>query len=194
MKKNGIIFFEEYIGERRTCTRIKDTLIMGLRSSKDGTSEGEIGDEQFQYIAHHIKEHGNVKHKIFALHHHMINVPAAGIKRTTLVDSGDALEVVRRFDVDLVLMGHRHVPHMWTFGNSVLLYCGTSASKKVRGRDSPSFNHIKITDNELIAYIVDSVTLEKELLVHKKDGKIVQFEPREDYLEHLWKSNVYTQE
>ncbi len=191
MKKNGIIFFEQYVGERRTSKVINDTHILGLRSSKDGNSEGEIGDEQFQWIADQITRYPDVKHRVFALHHHMINVPAAGIKRNTLIDSGDALEVVRRFNIDLVLMGHRHVPHMWEFHDSILLYCGTSASTKVRGRDVPSFNHITITDDEIIAYIVDSTTLEKHLLVHKKLGKIVKFEPRDDYLEHLWKSGIF---
>ncbi len=194
-KNNGIVFFEEMFDYRRSCKRCGtngEMLILGLRSGQDGTAEGELGDEIIQWMAHEIQNHP-AKFKIVALHHHLINIPSAGIKRASLVDSGNALEAIRFFGVDLVLMGHRHVSHVWNLDGSTLLYCGTSTSTKVRGRDVPSFNeiHVDLENKELIAHIVSTIDYQKRLLVHKKDGVVLEFEKKDTNLEHLLKYNIF---
>ena len=52
-KANGIISFERYIMPRRSKMILedKDTIIIGLNSSKGDSSEGEIGDEQLEWCA-----------------------------------------------------------------------------------------------------------------------------------------------
>ena len=194
-KNNGIVFFEEYFDYRRCCRHCgndDEILLLGLRSGQDGTAEGELGDEILQWMAHEIQKHP-AKFKIVGLHHHLINIPSAGIKRASLVDSGNALEAIRYFGVDLVLMGHRHVSHVWNLDGCTLLYCGTSASTKVRGRDVPSFNHIQLDldNNELIAHIISSIDYKKTLLVHKKDKVVLDYEKSDTNLDHLLKHNIF---
>lgn len=192
-RNHGIVFFERFIGPRRNVIAIaeKDTFIMGVRSPRDNTSEGELGDAQIDWMYQKLKNSKEL-FKILALHHHVIAVPSAGAKRTTLIDAGEVLQLVQEFKIDLVLQGHRHVPHVWQFGNAVLLYCGTTASGKVRADDPPCFNHISLNRDELKAYVVNSKNLEKNLLIHQIRGKMNYIKPRTARIEHIVKSNIFS--
>ena len=77
---------------------------------------------------------------------------------------GEVLQIAQEYEVDLVLQGHRHVPHVWQFGDSILLYCGTSTSNKIRADDQPCFNEISIYDDKLDVNIIDSINLLISLL------------------------------
>ncbi len=191
-KNNGILFFERYIGPRRWSITLKerDTVIIGVRSPRDNTSEGELGDEQLEWMVKQLKKCEN-KLRILALHHHLVDVPYAGAKRNTLVDAGEALELTQVYDIDLVLMGHRHVPHVWRFGNSALLYCGTTSSDKVRADESPCFNQISLYEDELEVYVVDSRTLKKNLLISQKRGENDYIRPRKTRIEHIIQTKVF---
>ena len=48
-------------------------------------------------------------------------------------------------DVDLVLCGHKHVPHEWRFENFYLVNAGTVSSLKVRGYATQCYNTIELT-------------------------------------------------
>ena len=190
-KNNGIVFFERYIGPRRWKVIIdnKDTIIIGVRSLRDNTSEGELGDEQLEWMVQQLKKCNN-KLRILALHHHLVAVPYAGAKRNTLIDAGEALELTQAYNIDLVLMGHRHVPHAWRFGNATLLYCGTTSSDKVRADESPCFNRISLYEDELEVFVVDSQTLNKTLLISQKRGESY-IRPRKARIEHLIQTKVF---
>ena len=56
-KNNGILFFERYIGPRRWKKTLeeKDTVLIGVRSPRDNTSEGELGDEQLEWMVNQLK-------------------------------------------------------------------------------------------------------------------------------------------
>jgi 3',5'-cyclic AMP phosphodiesterase CpdA len=191
---SGLVFFERYIGARRSKVILEDqdAMILGLRSAKGDTSEGELGSEQLQWIMNELK---NSHHstKIVALHHHLLSVPSSGFKRTTLVDAGEMLELTRLYDVDLVLMGHKHCPHAWTVDSSVLLYCGTSTSEKVRADERPCFNYIHIDEKYIKSYIVDSMTYHKKLLINHRRGhsdtKYIRH--RKTRIEHISSCNVW---
>ena len=189
---HGVVFFERYVGPRRSVLKIenKDTIIIGIRSARDNTSEGEIGDEQLEWIIKQLKENED-KIKVLALHHHVVAVPSAGFKRTTLVDAGEILQVAQDYEIDLILQGHRHVPHAWIFGNSVLLYCGTSCSNKVRADDSPCFNEISIFEDKLEVRVVDSSTLNDHLLISQNRGEIDYIRSRNDRINHLIKTKIF---
>ncbi|MFX1277404.1 MAG: metallophosphoesterase family protein [Promethearchaeota archaeon] len=189
---HGVVFFERYIGPRRLILKIenKEILIIGIRSSRDNTSEGEVGDEQLEWIINQIKKNKE-KFKVLALHHHVVAVPSAGCKRSTLVDAGEILQVAQDYEIDLILQGHRHVPHAWIFGNSILLYCGTSTSNKVRADDTPCFNEISIFEDKLEVQVVDSQTLNRHLLISQNRGKIDYLKPRNDRINHLIKTNIF---
>ncbi len=177
-KNYGLLLFEEYIGPIRTSKKINehDAIILGLRSAKDGTSTGELGREQLEWILEEFSQKNpetgrEYKNKILALHHHLIDVPYSGVKENILRDAGDALELVRMNNVDLVLMGHRHVPHVWIFEDIPLVYCGTSASKKYRAKSAPCFNQIHMDENKIEVDFINSKTLEEQQLLYRKNGK-----------------------
>ncbi len=165
-------------------------LIIGIRSSRDNSSEGEIGDEQLEWIIKQLKENEE-KIKILALHHHVVAVPSAECKRSTLVDAGELLQVAQDYEIDLILQGHRHVPHAWIFGDSILLYCGTSTSGKVRADDTPCFNEISIHEDKLEVRVVDSYSLKKHLLISQNRGNIDYLKPRNDRINHLIRTNIF---
>ena len=59
----------------------KDTIIIGLNSSKGDSSEGEIGDEQLEWAAFQFNK--NLENRVLAFHHHVVAVPYSGRKQTT---------------------------------------------------------------------------------------------------------------
>jgi 3',5'-cyclic AMP phosphodiesterase CpdA len=189
---NGVVFFERFIGPRRAALVLdeKDTFILGVRSPRDNTSEGEVGDEQLEWMMKQFDK-CNKNIKILALHHHLVAVPSAGVKRGTLVDAGEVLQLTQDYGIDLVLQGHRHVPHVWAFGKTVLVYCGTSASNKVRADDTPCFNEISIDSDKITIKVVDSLTLSKNLLFSQDRGHVSYMKSRNEKINHILNSNVF---
>lgn len=188
-KYNGILNFEKFFGPRisKKVFERQKVLALGLRSAKDDVKLAELGDLQLKFIIEQFQQH-LTKKKILALHHHLISVPYAGRTWNTLIDAGEVLEIIRMYNVDLVLMGHRHVPHVWNLNGTTLLYCGTSTSGKVRANEPPSFNHIIFNDSILHVDIVNSYSLKREALF-KKDNKDIGFVKfRKTRLEHLLKA------
>lgn len=191
VKNNGLIFFERFIAPRRSRIVLEelDTIIVGLCSAKDDMSEGEITDEQLAWLARQFNK--NLENRIIALHHHVIAVPYSGRKNTTLLDAGELIELTQLFEVDLVIMGHKHIPHAYAIGPTTFLYCGTSTSNKVRADESPSFNLIELDDGFLQIYNVDSDTLKKNLLLTRKNDIIEFIRPRKSRIEHLINSKLF---
>ena len=132
-----------------------------------------------------------MENRVIALHHHVISVPYSGRKATTLVDAGELLEFTQLFEVDLCIIGHKHISYAINVGSTTFLYCGTSTSNKVRADESPSFNHIKLDKGDLEVQIVNTMTLEKTLLLEKQDGHTNFIRPRKTRIEHLLSSSVW---
>jgi 3',5'-cyclic-AMP phosphodiesterase len=191
-KHNGLVFFERYISPRRSRLVLeeKDAIILGLRSCKDGTQEGELHDEQFRWIIDQINKFQKTL-RILALHHHLIAVPYSGIKRSTLVDAGEAIELTRVYNIPLVLMGHKHCPHVWNLGKSVFLYCGTTSSEKTRADENPCFNEISIDGHRMEVNIVDSKSFNKELLFKQQNGILDFVRHRKTRIDHILQSKVF---
>ncbi|TFG26171.1 MAG: metallophosphoesterase [Promethearchaeota archaeon] len=191
-KNNGLIFFEKFLGPRRRTMVIneKDTIIVGLSSVIDDLKDGEIGDEQLLWLAEQFDKPGSpgLENRIIALHHHLIPLPLAGRKWTTVRDAGEILEFTQLYNIDLVLSGHRHVPHAWVIGPTTFLYCGTSSSDKVRADEPPSFNHITLDKGDLEVYIVSAIDLEKNILLTRKNSITEFVRPRRTRIEHLLKT------
>ncbi|NVM44443.1 MAG: metallophosphoesterase [Candidatus Lokiarchaeota archaeon] len=190
-KNSGLIYFEKIIGPRRSRLILDelDTLIVGVCSARDDMSEGMIGDEQLDFCGRCFNK--NLENRILALHHHLIPVPLSGQKFTTVRDAGEILEFTQLFELDLVLMGHRHVPHAYVIGPTTFLYCGTSTSKKVRADDSPSFNHIILDKGDIEVFMVNSINLERNLLLERKLSRTKFVRPRRTRIEHLLSSDVW---
>lgn len=195
-KNSGLVFFEKLIGPRRSRMLLedKDTIIVGICSAIDDMAEGRIGDEQLDWLGRQFNK--NLENRIIALHHHLIPTPMSGQKFTTVRDAGEILEFTQLFEVDLVLAGHRHVGHSYVMSwknnfSTTFLYCGTSTSRKVRADDSPSFNQIFLEGGDLEVYTVNSDTLEKNLLLDRKDNLTEFMRPRKSRIEHLLSSEVW---
>ncbi|MHA1748903.1 MAG: metallophosphoesterase family protein, partial [Promethearchaeota archaeon] len=190
-KNSGLIYFEKIIGRRRSRLILdeRDTLIVGLCSASDDIASGQIGDEQLDWAGRQFDK--NLENRVLALHHHLIPVPMSGQKFTTVKDAGELLEFTQLFEIDLVLMGHRHVSHGWIIGPTTFLYCGTSTSKKVRADDSPSFNHIILNEGDIEVNIVNSTNLESTLLLERKLSRTKFVRPRRTRIEHLLSSSVW---
>ena len=196
VKNSGIIFFEKIIGPRRSRLLLedKDTIIVGVCSARDDMAEGRIGDEQLDWLGRQFNK--NLENRIMALHHHLIPIPMSGQKFTTVRDAGEILEFTQLFEIDLVLMGHRHVPHAYTISwknssSTTFLYSGTSTSNKVRADDSPSFNRIYLDEGDLEDYLVNTTNLEETLLLERKEHHTEFIRPRKTRIEHLLASSVW---
>ena len=190
-KNSGLIYFEKIIGPRRSRLILEglDTIIVGLCSARDDMSEGMIGDEQLDFCGRCFDK--NLENRVLALHHHLIPVPLSGQKFTTVRDAGEIIEFTQLFEIDLVLMGHRHVPHAYVIGPTTFLYCGTSTSNKVRADDKPCFNHIILNEGDLEVSIVNSINLERTLLLERKLSRTKFVRPRRTRIEHLLSSLVW---
>ncbi len=196
VKSSGLVFFEKIIGPRRSRLILeeKNALIVGICSARDDLAEGRIGDEQLDWLGRQFNR--NLEDRVIALHHHLIPIPMSGQKFTTVRDAGEILEFTNLFEIDLVLMGHRHVPHAYTISwknssSTTFLYSGTSTSNKIRANDAPSFNHIFLSEGNLEVYIVNSVNLKKNLLLERKEHHTEFIRPRKTRIEHLLASEVW---
>ena len=67
-----------------------------------------------------------------------------------LEDAGDILDMVLRHNVDLVLMGHRHVERVLRINNTLLVNATTTSSIRTRGRLGHSLNIIDIKKDKPI--------------------------------------------
>ncbi|MHA1732057.1 MAG: metallophosphoesterase family protein [Promethearchaeota archaeon] len=185
-KNNGLLFYEEFIGPRTTKLEFPEEklLLLGLSSPLTDVRSGYLGNFQLQWMVKMLQRYPEHK-TVLALHHHLVQVPDAGRNRDTIWDAGDVLEVTQTFDVDLVLMGHRHVPHAYTIGNTTLLYCCTSATVKTKAEEHPSCNHIVLEDDRLEVHTISSVDGERKPLYKREGGRVVFSRRRNTRLRNL---------
>ena len=137
----GYVHFEELFGERRWARDIGPVRLVGADSSEPDLNEGRIGREHYDWIRSSFDCDAELK--VFALHHHLISVPGTGRERSTVQDAGDLLELLLSAGVDLVLTGHKHVPHVWRLEHMYISNAGTCTSLKLRGHTKPSYSVIE---------------------------------------------------
>lgn len=127
-----------------------DLTVIGLDSSEPDLDYGKVGRPQQIWMEDELlKAQNNNQYQIIALHHHIIPVPKTGRERNVLADAGDILHSLTNNDVDLVISGHKHVPHVWELQKTVFVTAGTVSSLKLRGKDLNSFNTYNIEKNAL---------------------------------------------
>jgi len=124
-----------------------DVLMVAIDSSKPDLAEGEVGRERYDWIRDQFA--GPAALKVFALHHHLVPVPGTGRERNTVWDAGDVLALLAEAGVDLVLSGHKHVPHVWSVNELLVVNSGTASSHRVRGYTPPSYNVIEVTADRI---------------------------------------------
>jgi 3',5'-cyclic AMP phosphodiesterase CpdA len=117
-------------------------------SSGPDLNDGQVGREHYEFIRDAFSTPRD-KLKIFVVHHHLIPLPGTGRERNIVFDAGDVLERLINAGVDLVLSGHKHVPHSWRLEDMLILNSGTASTLRVRGNTRPCYNVIEVEDGRL---------------------------------------------
>lgn len=146
----GYLHFEDLFGQRDNCLLFKDIVVVGMDSSEPDLDYGRIGRERYGWLKEKFDVPANLK--IFTLHHHLIPVPGTGRERNTIHDAGDLLEVIVEIGINVILCGHKHVPHLWHFENIVVINAGTLTSLRLRGFNKPCYNVLRIKGNKVLVY------------------------------------------
>ena len=144
----GYIHFERLFGERYSVIDFDEAIMVGVDSSEPDLNDGRVGREHYGFIRQAFAE-AEDKLKIFVVHHHLVPIPGTGRERNIIFDAGDLLELLNDVGVDLVLMGHKHVPHSWKMENMFLVNAGTASTTRLRGNTRPCYNVIEIEDGRV---------------------------------------------
>ncbi len=139
----GYIHFERLFGERYSVIEFDEAIMVGVDSSEPDLNDGKVGREYYGFIRESFSGVGD-KLKIFVVHHHLIPIPGTGRERNIVFDAGDLLELLADIEVDLVLSGHKHVPHSWRLENMFIVNAGTASTTRLRGNTRPCYNIIEI--------------------------------------------------
>jgi 3',5'-cyclic-AMP phosphodiesterase len=160
----GYIHFERLFGERYSVIEFEEAIMVGVDSSEPDLNDGRVGREHYDFICERFREAGE-KLKIFVIHHHLIPIPGTGRERNIIFDAGDVLELLAEAGVDLVLSGHKHVPHSWRLENMFIVNAGTASTTRLRGNTRPCYNVIEI-DGERVKVFRKYPFKERELAVN----------------------------
>lgn len=180
----GIRQFKRLIGKRRFLHNdLRNRIvIIGLDSSEPDIHDGQIGIDQREWLVKKLNDVSEDMRIIVTFHHHILPIPLTGRERNILLDAGDILKILMDYKVDLVLNGHKHVPHAWMLENLVTINSGTATTRRLHGNNVPSYNLIELCEDELNIKKVNTETGFKEKLAHyplefKFKGKIYKSKP-----------------
>lgn len=138
----GYLHFEDIFGSRNHVAYLPGITIVALDSSQPDLNEGRLGRQNYRWMVDKFTRPEDFK--IVALHHHLVPLPGTGRERNIIEDAGDFLETLVHYGVNLVLSGHKHVPHVWRFEDLFLVNAGTVSSLRVRGYARPCYNIIEV--------------------------------------------------
>lgn len=138
----GYIHFEDYFGPLDKFLSIGPFDILCLDSSEPDLDEGHIGREKYHLLGENFKDENRLR--IVAFHHHLLPIPGTGRERNILVDAGDFLKILIEHRVNMVLLGHRHVPNVWLFEDMYVINAGTACTRRVRGYSVPCYNIFEV--------------------------------------------------
>jgi 3',5'-cyclic AMP phosphodiesterase CpdA len=140
----GYVHFEDIFGSRNHVAYLPGITIVALDSSQPDLNEGRLGRQNYRWLVDRFTRPDDFK--IVVLHHHLVPLPGTGRERNIIEDAGDFLELLVDLGADLVLSGHKHVPHVWRFEDFYLVNAGTVASLRVRGYARPCYNVVEVED------------------------------------------------
>ena len=149
-RTTGYLLLPKFFGNPSSVTRVDNVAIIMLNSSRPDRDDGEIGYNQGLWMKSQLENYKD-SFKIVALHHHLIPVPDTGMERNIVSDAGDFLWTLTKYDVNLVLCGHRHRPWLWTLGKLMILHAGTVSTNRFRGFYQNTYNIIEIVNNTVTA-------------------------------------------
>lgn len=154
----GYEHFESLIGprfeEKRLNHQGSEIAVMSVDSNRPDDDEGEVGRDKYKYLDAFFEKSSGLK--ILVLHHHLIAIPKTGRERSTVRDAGDLLAKIKELGIDLVLSGHKHVPHVWSLNGVNLVASGTAGTTRTRGSVLPSINILDINEEEIVTRVINS--------------------------------------
>ncbi|MGI5939400.1 MAG: metallophosphoesterase family protein [Thermoleophilia bacterium] len=145
----GYAHFERLFATREPVIHKKGVTVVGVDSTEPDLDYGRIGRHRYHWIRQSFAEAPD-DFKIFFLHHHLLPIPGTGRERNIVNDAGDVLEVLVECGVELVLSGHKHVPHSWRLENMFIVNTGTVSTLRLRGDTRPCYNVVRITGNRVM--------------------------------------------
>jgi 3',5'-cyclic AMP phosphodiesterase CpdA len=163
----GHELFEEFIGPIRGVYTDEelDLALIWIDSTVPDRNEGRVGSLHYSWLQNQLKEHRRYKHKLVALHHHLVPVPRAGRERNVLNNAGDLLDLFIKYDLKLVLCGHRHFPNVYHVEDMVVSNAGCMSCRKTRMGDINSYNWVELDEDET------------RVEVRRLDGDLVSYPP-----------------
>ncbi len=144
----GYVHFEDMFGSRNCVEYLPGVTVVALDSSQPDLNEGRLGRQNYRWMVERFTNPEDFK--IVVLHHHLLPIPGTGRERNIIEDAGDFLELLVNVGVDLVLSGHKHVPHDWRFEDFFIVNAGTVSSLRVRGYARPCYNTMEITPERCV--------------------------------------------
>ncbi len=166
----GYHLFEEFFGRLEFYKEVEEVGVVGLDSTEPDRDEGHIGRDKYQWVEESLKRSKDFA--IIGFHHHLVPVPNSGREQNILNDAGGVLDLVLRNDVELILMGHRHVPYAVRVHNTLIVNAGTFSSARTRAHLGNNFNLIDVQED---AIKVTSYDIEKG-----KEKVMVEFDRAND--------------
>lgn len=188
-RSGGLHLYKRFIGYPNGTKLFNNALIIYVNSSIPDSNNGRVGQQKFNLIKQSLEKHPDKKIKIIVIHHHIMPIPMAGRERNILANAGDLLDLFLKYDVDLVVSGHRHYPNVYHVENTVFINAGTFSATKTRYGDKNSYNIIKISkDKQKIITRRPNLTIKNEF--PRFERRIFSdFGKREKRLAHL--SNTF---
>jgi 3',5'-cyclic AMP phosphodiesterase CpdA len=162
-KNYGQSLFKEMISLMDYEVHVGKAAIFVMNSPEPDRDAGRLGRRRQDLLDKKLKILPKDAIKIVVFHHHLIPVPYAGRETNVLEDAGDILEMILAREVNLVLMGHRHVARALKIHNTVLINAGTVSSIKTRGRLGHSYNIIDLFADGSIKVIEKNIDENKEV-------------------------------
>jgi len=159
----GYMHFEHYFGERFFRYHVefpadrakvigaKGMTLVAVDSSEPDLNEGQIGRERYPWMREQFTEPDDLK--VFVIHHHLVAIPGTGRERNTINDAGDVLAELVRFNVDIVMSGHKHVPYFWGLSGILICNSGTATTKRLRGLTPSSWSELEVNARSIEVYL-----------------------------------------
>ncbi len=169
-RSGGIALYKKYIGPPNGTMEQDEAIVIFVDSCVQDSNDGRVGMTKFNMISRALREYSDKTIKILVIHHHILPIPMAGRERNVLSNAGDLLDLFLRFEVDLVLSGHRHYPNVYNINNTVFVNAGTVSGKKTRYGDVNSYNEIDIDE--------DKLRVQTNRFINKKSVDVKEY-PRE---------------
>lgn len=146
----GYVHFEKVFGSRFQVLRHNGICFVCVDSSMPDNKDGRVGRNKYTWIKEHFEM--PAEYRVFVMHHHLVSVPGTGRERNIVLDAGDVLKILFECNVNLVLSGHKHVPHCWKFSKMTLANAGAASSLRLRGDAEPGYNIVEIKDGKSAVY------------------------------------------